>query len=102
MGNAAPCNTAVSAVNKTRRAVMRMAWSFKRAEPARSFADALRGAWAYEKRAAKSTAKFMRTFRPGVRIDFSKSLIRSPASNRHDYGTMADRHAGRSISRVSR
>jgi hypothetical protein len=92
----------MSATNNTRRSVMLMAWVSKRAEPTRSFADCLRGAWRFEKRAANSAAKFRRLVRPGVRIDFSRSLIRSPASNRHGLGTTADRQAGQSISRVSR
>ncbi len=102
MGNAALCNTAVFATNKTRRAVMLRAWSSKRAEPNRSFSSCLKNAWAYEKRAAKVAAKFVAAARRGGGwVHLSPSLIRSPATNRHGYGTMADRHAGQSISRVS-
>jgi hypothetical protein len=84
------------------RSIMNVAWSFARAEPGRPFADCLRAAWKWTRGMAKAAAKFTRVFRPGVRVDFSRSLIRSPASNRYGMGTIRDRHAGASISRVSR
>ena len=103
MGNAAPCSTAVSAANKTRRSVMLMAWASKRFEPTRPFSDCLRGAWKFTKDIAKTAAKFAaKARRNGGWTHLSPSLIRSPASNRHGYGTWADRNAGRMISRVSR
>ncbi len=96
----------MTAANKTRRFIMLMAWSTKRAEPSRTFADCLRGAWAYEKRAAKSAAKFIATARRnGGWVHFSPSLIRSPSTNHfagQTYGRTRDQQAGRMISRVGR
>jgi hypothetical protein len=45
--------------NETRRRVMNVAWSFRREEPTRSFADCLRGAWKWIKGMAKTAAHFM-------------------------------------------
>jgi hypothetical protein len=50
---------------------MNMAWSLFRSEPARGFADALTGAWAYLKRSAKEKARKPR----------SGSLVYSPIRN---------------------
>jgi hypothetical protein len=58
---------------------MLLAWDAKRAEPARDFADCLRGAWAFARRMADYAAKFMRRSRKhGGRVQFSHSVIRSP------------------------
>jgi hypothetical protein len=96
----------MTAANKIRRNVMLMAWGSKRAEPTRSFADCLRGAWAYEKRAAKSAAKFIaKARRGGGWVHFSPSLIRSQSTNHfagQTYGRTRDQQAGRMISRVGR
>lgn len=45
--------------NQDRRFIMSFAWSSKRAEPSRSFADCLKGAWGYFKRSAAHTAKLL-------------------------------------------
>ena len=96
----------MTAANKTRRFVMVMAWASKRAEPTRSFADCLRGSWAYEKRATKGAAKFMaKARRNGGWAHLSPSLIRSPSTNHfagQTYCRTRDRQAGVSISRVGR
>jgi len=63
------------------RNVMNVAWSFRRAEPGRAFADCLRGAWAWTKRMAATARDFMATARTASRIDFSPSLIKSPIGN---------------------
>jgi hypothetical protein len=95
----------MTSANKTRQSVMLMAWASKRAEPTRSFANCLRGAWAYEKRAAKSAAKFIAKARRGGWVHFSPSLIRSQSTNHfagQTYARTRDRQAGRMISRVGR
>lgn len=90
--------------NETRRDVMRLAWSAQRAEPARAFADCLRGAWAMIKGLAKSAARLLaRAKRSGGRINFSPSLARSPTTNSFQgvrFGRTLDRHAGEMISRL--
>jgi hypothetical protein len=47
----------MSAANKTRQSVMSLAWSFKREEMGRAFADCLRGAWKMIKGLTKAVAK---------------------------------------------
>ena len=65
--------------NQDRRRIMLMAWDAKRAEPGRDFADCLRGAWRFAKRMADYATKFMRRVRKhGGRVQFSRSLTRSP------------------------
>ena len=65
--------------NQTRRAVMLTAWGFCHGEPARTFADCLRGAWKLTKRLAKATAALMhRASRSVGPVSLSPSLIRSP------------------------
>ena len=96
----------MTAANKTRRSIMLMAWGSKRSDPSRTFGDCLRGAWAYEKRAATSAARFMaRARRNGGWVHFSPSLIRSPSTNHfagQTYGRTRDQQAGISISRMGR
>ena len=94
----------MTAANKTRRSVMLTAWGSKRAEPARTFADCLRGAWAFTKRIAKTAAKFAAKAGKGM-VHFSPSLIRSPSTNHFaglTYGRTRDQQAGRMISRMGR
>ena len=65
--------------NQTRRTVMLTAWSFRRAEPTRAFADCLRGAWKWIKRLDKATDKFLANARKaGGVVRFSPDLTRSP------------------------
>lgn len=51
--------------------LMRLAWSFRREEPLRAFADCLRGAWKLTKKLAKSTAR-----RPVAARDLTSSPIK--------------------------
>ena len=92
--------------NETRRDVMLFAWSAKRAEPVRTFADCLRGAWAMIKGLAKAAAKVRaRARRNGGWVHFSPRLARSPTSNSFQgvrYGRTLDREAGIMISRLGR
>ena len=53
----------MSVTNDTRRNVMRLAWSFCRADAGRSFADCLRGAWAWIKNMAKAAPRLVRRLR---------------------------------------
>ena len=96
----------MTAANQTRRSVMLLAWSFRRAEADRAFADCLRGAWKMIKGLAKAATKLKaRAGRNSSRLAFSPSLIRSPttASFRGGrYGGTLDRHAGQMISRIGR
>jgi len=65
--------------NETRRRIMLLAWDAKRSEPARTFADCLRGAWAFTRRMAKAAANFMgRARRHGGRVQLAPALYRSP------------------------
>ena len=48
---------------ETRRLIMLNAWDAKRAEPSRSFADCLRGAWKCFKRGAAYAKKAFKTLR---------------------------------------
>ena len=88
---------------QTRRSVMNVAWAFKRAEPARAFADCLRGAWKTVKALAKDAAKFMaRVRRGGGRVSLA-STASSPSTARlsgQRYGRDRDRIAGQMISRL--
>ena len=52
-------NTATKITDADRKFVMSFAWSSKREEPARSFADCLRGACAYLRRSLAHAVKFM-------------------------------------------
>jgi hypothetical protein len=80
-----------TAANETRRNVMLMAWSFKRSEPGRTFADCLRGAWRFSKRMAETAAAFMRRARAaGGQVRFTRSLIRSPLARKLGPGSRAD------------
>jgi hypothetical protein len=96
----------MTAANETRRSVMNTAWSFKRSEPARAFAECLRGAWKIIKRLARSAASLMaRARRNGGRLNLSPSLIRSPSTAQFAgsrFGRTNDRHAGRAISVMGR
>ena len=89
--------------DETRRAVMLMAWAAKRAEPSRSFSACLKGAWRYEKRAAKASAKRLASLRRGGMLQLSPSLIRSPQFDRtrqSRYAGRADWNAARLTSRI--
>lgn len=88
--------------NYNRKCAMVWAWDARRADPSRAFADCLRGAWKWIKKLDKSAAKLRARIRRFGRLDLSRSLIRSPASNAHVYGTTNDRHAGQMISRIGR
>lgn len=96
----------MTTTNETRRSVMLIAWSSKRAEPDRSLAACLRGAWAWMKRQAATAAKFMaRAARNGGLLRLSASLIHSPSTKRFAgvrYGRALDRQAGQMISRLGR
>lgn len=96
----------MTTANDTRRSIMNIAWSAKRTEPARAFADCLRGAWAWVKKSALAAAKMMaRARRAGGRLDLSPSLIRSPSTNTFRgvaFGGALDRQAGAMISRMGR
>ena len=77
---------------QTLREIMLTAWEFRRDEPARTFADCLRGAWKFVRGMKTATAKLMRRARrSGGRVAFSASLIRSPVQR----ATATQRHAGR-------
>ncbi len=65
-------------VTDTRRSVMNIAWSAMRTEPARAFADCLRGAWKWVKKSALAAAKFMaRARRTGGQLNLSPRCCRS-------------------------
>ena len=91
----------MTAVNETRRSVMLMAWAAKRAEPVRTFASCLKGAWAYEKRAAAKARKLLARAKPingGRMLQLSSTLISCPtwaASSRQRYPGRAHWNAGR-------
>ena len=91
----------MTAANEVRRSVMNMAWAAKRAEPVRTFSSCLKGAWAYEKRAAAKAAKFFAKAKPingGRMIQMSPSIIQCPswaASSRERYAGRAHWNAGR-------
>ena len=57
---------------------MRIAWSFRREEPARAFADCLRGAWALLRKLGVVARKLTAKVRPGQVLRLSPSLTRSP------------------------
>ncbi len=89
--------------NENRRSIMGMAWSFRRDEPARDFADCLRGAWRWFKGMLKATAALRRRMRGARHIMLAPSLISSPASrvtSTHRYPGVTDRRAGITISRI--
>lgn len=93
------------AANETRRNVMQMAWSFFREARAngesRSFADCLRGAWAFSKRLAQTAGQFMaRARRAGGRVRLSPSLIRSPLGRSLGHGTQRDFQAAYLTARI--
>jgi hypothetical protein len=93
-------------IAETRRSVMNIAWASKRSEPARAFADCLRGAWKFVKGMAAAAAKMMaKARRAGGRLNLSPSLIRSPSTSRlsgQPFGRDRDRIAGQMISRLGR
>ena len=65
--------------NETRRSIFLVAWESKRSEPARTFSDCLRGAWAFSRRMAKAAYGFIAgARRHGGRVQFSPALYRSP------------------------
>lgn len=65
--------------NEDRRQIMQTAWGFRRDEPARAFADCLRGAWKFVRGMAKAAAAFVRRARrSGGRVALSPSLTQSP------------------------
>ena len=84
----------MTTTNETRRNVMLIAWSFRRAEAGRSFADCLRGAWAWIKnmtKAAPKLARRLRRSRNGI-----AATVRSAAWDRssgHPYRGAAFGHA---------
>jgi hypothetical protein len=87
---------------KDLRSIMLIAWDFRRAGPERTFADCLRGAWAWTRRMAADTRAFMARMK-GRRIDFAPSLIRSPIANTNRgrrYGGVADHKAAYLTSRL--
>lgn len=91
----------MTAANEARRFIMLAAWSAKRAELGRPFADCLRAAWAYHKRAETKARKLLACARPrngGVMLQLSPTLISSPtyaASSRETYAGRAHWQAGR-------
>lgn len=85
------------------RSIMTLAWSFRRAEPTRAFADCLRGAWAYCRRLAEAAGNLMARAKGARRLDFSPSLIRSPIQNAtrgQRFGRWADHKAAYLTSRL--
>jgi hypothetical protein len=75
----APPEREQSRIRHTRRQVMLTAWSFRRSEPSRSFADCLCGAWKMIKRLAEDMSGFARRMRGCTgHAQLSPSLIRSP------------------------
>ncbi len=79
--------------NATRRSIMLMAWSFRREEPARAFADCLRGAWKLTKRLGGFARKLAAKAKGANVLQLSPSLIRSPlqrVTRRERYGRYAD------------
>ena len=91
----------MTAANEVRRSVMLMAWAAKRAEPIRAFASCLKGAWAYERRAAAKARKLLARAKPilgGAMLQLSPTLIRCAtyaASSRERYAGRAHWNAGR-------
>lgn len=85
------------------RSIMSLAWDFRRSEPARAFADCLRGAWSWTKRMTQTARDFAAKARCASRIDFSPSLIRSAIGNAtrgQRYGGWADHKAASLTSRL--
>ena len=69
----------MTTTNQTRHDVMATAWGLFRADPARSFADALAGAWAWIKgRAARVAANAAWLARVGGRTVSYGSTLQSP------------------------
>jgi hypothetical protein len=89
--------------NENRRSVMSTAWSFRREEPTRDFADCLRGAWRWFKGMLKATSALRRRMRGASHVMFSPSLIRSPlarVTSTQRYAGAADSQAARITSRI--
>lgn len=73
------------------RSIMATAWSFRRSEPGRAFADCLRGAWKLAKGMAKAAAKLVaRAAKSGGSIRFN-DLTQSPVRR----ALAGQRYAGR-------
>ena len=65
------------------RSVMLMAWDFRRSEPARTFAECLRGAWKLSKKLAKSAARVRKAAtQNGGHVRLSYDLTRSATKNK--------------------
>ena len=76
----------------TLRSIMITAWSFRRSEPTRAFADCLRGAWRMIKRLDRATCKFLqRAQKVGGVVRLSPDLTRSPIRS----SLSGTRYAGR-------
>ena len=84
---------------ETRRHVMLMAWGMFRADPARTFADCLRGAWKLNKAPVSHFAKRIQAARAnGGRVD-SGSLVRV-ANYGFRSGSSGHRQTGITTSRL--
>ena len=78
--------------NQNRREVMLIAWDFFRADRLDGFASALRRAWAWKKKAAKSVERIASQYRSGVRRISFGSMVRR-ADRRHLGADLARRQA---------
>jgi hypothetical protein len=92
----------MSTANKTRQSVMSLAWSFKREEMDRAFADCLRGAWKMIKGLTKAVAKLFNAASRSAGLH--GSVVRSAAWDRfvsHRYRRAAFGAANSMVTRVS-
>lgn len=93
----------MTTTNQTRRNVMLTAWSFRRAEPSRPFADCLRGAWRFTKEMAAEVGRFLaRAKKGGGQVRLSRSLVRSPIGRRYGHGSLRDFTAAYTTALVGR
>ncbi len=82
-----------SRIHETRRLIMLTAWSFRGAEPERSFSDCRRGAWKMIKRLAEELTGFGQRVRGhNGHVQLAPTLIRSPIRR----SLTGSRHAGAS------
>lgn len=76
--------------NETRREIMALAWGLFRADPARTFADALAGAWRWIKgHAARVAANAVWLARAAGRTVAFGSMLQSPIRRRVGNGWSA-------------
>lgn len=71
----------MTAVNRTRRAVMNSAWGFKRSEPSASFSICMVRLWAFVKPMIEAGRRFAQRTPGAGHVRLSPSLNRSPIAN---------------------